>query len=147
MSTIPDVLDALVAKWKTNPPGGLRPDQVFDGPPAGGYVGTEGVAVGADLEDGNVVSFVRPIADLGGGAREQYPVAGVVWCGSGDTTVKPHRDRVAALLDAVEQSLAADLTLGGLVSRVWLTSGAFQQQQTGRGALVSAQFQLEVTRL
>jgi hypothetical protein len=147
MSTIPEVLDALAAKWKADPPVGLRPDQVFDGPPAGGYVGTEGVSVGATFDDDDVVAFTRPIADLRGGAREQYTVTCLTWCGSGDTSTKPRRDRVDAILEALEQSLAADLTLGGLVSRVWMTSGAFQQRQTGRGVLVTAQFQLDVTRL
>lgn len=147
MSSIPEVLDALASKWKDTPPAGLRQDQVFDGPPAGGYVGTEGVSVGATLDDDDVVAFTRPIADLRGGAREQYTVTCLTWCGSGDTSTKPRRDRVDAILEALEQSLAADLTLGGRVSRVWMTSGAFQQRQTGRGVLVAAQFQLDVTRL
>lgn len=147
MSSIPEVLDALVAKWRDSPPAGLRPDQVFDGPPAAGYVGTEGVAVGASLDDDDVVAFTRAIADLRGGAREQYPVTCLIWCGSGDTATKARRDRVNAILEALEQGLAADLTLGGQVSRVWLTSGAFQQRQTGRGALVTAQLELDVTRL
>lgn len=147
MSTIPEVLDALAAKWQTDPPAGLRPDQVFDGPPASAYVGTEGVAVGASLDDDDIVAFTRSVADLRGGAREQYPVTCLAWCGSGDTATKPRRDRVVAIVEALEASLATDLTLGGLVSRVWLASGAFQQRQTGRGVLVTAQFQLDVTRL
>jgi hypothetical protein len=147
VSTIPEVLDALAALWKASPPAGLRPDQVFDGPPAGGYVGTEGVAVGASLDDDDVVAFTRSIADLRGGPREQYPVTCLAWCGSGDTETKPRRDRVVAILEALEASLDADLRLGGLVSRAWLSSGAFQQRQTGRGVLVTAQFQIDVTRL
>lgn len=147
MSTIPEVLDALAAKWAANPPAGLRADQIFDGPPAGGYVGTEGVAVGASIDDDDVVAFSRSVADLRGGAREQYTLTCLVWCGSGDVSAKPRRDRVDAVLEALEASLAADLTLAGLVSRVWMTSGAFQQRQTGRGVLVTAQFELDVTRL
>ncbi|HLS44289.1 MAG TPA: hypothetical protein VK045_02535 [Ornithinicoccus sp.] len=147
MSTIPAVLDTLVARWTATPPAGLRPDQVFDGPPAGGYVGTEGLAVGASIDDDDVVAFTRAISDLRGGPREQYPVTCLIWCGSGDTATKPRRDRVAAILDALEQTLLDDPTLGGAVSRAWLTGGAFQQRQTGRGVLVTATFQVDITRL
>lgn len=147
MSTIPEVLEALVTKWRSSPPAGLRPDQVFDGPPAGGYVGTEGLAIGASIDDDDVVAFTRSISDLRGGAREQYPVGCLIWCGSGDTATKARRDRVVTILETIEQDLAVDLTLGGIVHRVWLTSGALQQRQTGRGALVTAQVQLDVTRL
>jgi len=145
VTAIPEVLDALTAIWRTAQPAGLRPDQVHDGPPAGEYTGTEGVAVGASVQD-NGVEFTAPAADIGGGSGEEATVTCMAWAGSGDTKMKPLRDRVDAVLDALEQALAEDRTLRGAVSSAWLTSGALVQQQTGRGALVTAEFRINVTR-
>jgi hypothetical protein len=145
MTAIPEVLDALTAIWRDASPAGLRPDQVHDGPVVE-YVGTEGVAVGASAEDLSV-EFAQPGADLGGGSGEQATVTCLVWAGSGDTTMKPLRDRVDAVLDALETALAADRTLRGAVSHAWLTSGVLSQLQTGSGALVRAEIRVSVTRL
>lgn len=144
MTAIPEVLDALTAIWRTALPAGLRADQVFDGPPAGEYVGTEGVAVGASIQD-NAVEFTQPAADVGGGSAERISVTCLAWSGSGDTAMKPRRDRVDEILGALEQTLSVDRTLGGVVSTAWLTSGALVQQQN-RGALVTAEFRISVTR-
>jgi hypothetical protein len=145
MTAIPEVLDALTAIWKTAQPAGLRPDQVHDGPVVE-YVGTEGVAVGASAEDISV-EFALPGADLGGGSGERANVVCLVWAGSGDTICKPLRDRVDAVIDALDQAIADDRSLGGVVSHAWLTSGALSQLQTGRGALVRAEIRVTVTRL
>lgn len=146
MTAIPEVLDALTAIWRDAQPAGLRPDQVFDGPIAGEEVGTEGVSVGASTEDLSV-EFTQPGADIGGGSGERATVTCLVWSGSGDTAMKPLRDRVDAILDALETALAADRSLRGAVSHAWLTSGALSQLQTGRGALVRAEIRVTVTRL
>jgi hypothetical protein len=144
MTAIPEVLDALTAIWRTAQPAGLRTDQVHDGP-ATEYAGTEGVGVGASIQD-NGVEWTEPAADVGGGSAQRITVTCLVWSGSGDTTFKARRDRVDAILDALEQTVAADRSLGGAVSTAWLTSGALVQEQTGRGALVRAEVRLTVTR-
>jgi hypothetical protein len=145
MTAIPEVLDALTAIWKTAQPAGLRPNQVYDGPVVE-YVGTEGVAVGASAEDVSV-EFAQPATDVGGGSGERATVTCLVWAGSGDTVFKPLRDRVDAVIDALEQALSADRSLGDVVSHAWLTSGTVSQLQTGRGALVRAEIRVTVTRL
>lgn len=147
MSMIPEVLDALVALWRDGAPAGLRADQVFDGPPAGEYVGTEGVAVGASVQD-NAVEFTARPADLGWQrSAERCTVPCLVWSGSGDTAMKPHRARVDQILEALDQALVDDRTLGGAVSRIQLVSGALVQQQTGTGALVTVEASLQVSLL
>lgn len=144
MTSIPEVLDALTAIWKTAQPAGLRADQVHDGPVVE-YIGTEGVAVGASAEDLSV-EFSLPSTDLGGGYGERASITCLAWAGSGDTRMKPLRDRVDAVVDALEQALAADRTLGGVVARAEIASGVLSQQQTGRGALVRAEVRVNVTR-
>lgn len=144
MTAIPEVLDRLTAIWQAAQPAGLRPDQVHDGPVTQ-YVGTEGVAVGASAEDLSV-ELTQPASDVGGGQGERATVTCMIWSGSGSTTFKPLRDRVDAIQDALEQALATDRTLGGVVSYAELTSGAWSQLQTGNGALVRAEIRVAVTR-
>lgn len=143
MSAVPEVLDALVTAWRNAQDlAGLRPDQVYDGPSVS-YVGTEGVAVGASRED-NAVEFTYPAAGLGS-AADRFTITCLAWSGSGDPTMKPRRARVDAILDALEQRLAEDRTLGGVVSQAWITGGSLVQEQN-RGALVTAEFRVSVTR-
>lgn len=142
MTAIPAVLDALVAAFRAAP--GVSADSVFDGPETAA-VRIEGIAVGMSVED-RAVEFTWSYADPGGGDREHGVVSCVAWSGSGDTSFQPHRDRVAELLSAAAAGLAVDRTLGGAVSTAWITGGAFTQEQTGSGALVTAEFRVEFDR-
>lgn len=147
MSVIPEVLDALVAAWgaaaQTGNLAGLRRDQVYDGPPVT-QAGTEGVAVGASVED-NAVEFTAPPSAMDGTTQDQFTITCLAWSGSGDTTFKPRRDQVDAVLDALELALSADRTLGGVVSTAWITSGNWTQTQAS-GALVTCEFRVDFTR-
>lgn len=144
MTAIPEVLDALVAAWRNAQDlAGLRPNQVYDGPSVS-YVGTEGVAVGTSRED-NAVDFTWPGADLAGGSADRFTIPCLAWSGSGDVAMSPRRARVDLILDALEQHLAQDRTLRGVVSNAWITGGSLTQEING-GALVTVEFRVSVTR-
>lgn len=144
MTAIPEVLDALVTRWRTAQDlSGLRPDQVHDGPPTT-YVGNEGVAVGASRND-NAIEFAQSATDVAGGQADRFRVTCQAWSSSGDIAMKPRRDRVDAIIDALDSHLAVDRTLGGAVSTAWIVGGAFIQEQN-RGALVIAEFSVSVRR-
>jgi hypothetical protein len=59
--------------------------------------------------------------------------------------MKTHRDRVDAILDALESHLDQDRTLGGVVDTAWIVAGSFTQEQN-RGALVTAEFRIQARR-
>lgn len=142
MTAIPEVLDALVSMWRSaHDLAGLRDDQIYDGPSVN-YIGTEGVAVGASVDE-NSIEFSFPPSGLES-TEERFTVACLVWSGSGDTAVKPRRDRVAEILGALELYLAQDRTLGGVVSEAWIVGGSMAQEQN-RGALVTAEIQIQIT--
>jgi hypothetical protein len=145
MTAIPEVLDALTRTWRTSADvqsAGIRPDQVLDGPPTS-YMYSEGIAVGASRED-NSVEFRRNPSSMTD-SNERFDVTCLAWSGSGDTVFKLLRDRCDAFLAAADAALAADRTLGGVVSNAWLVDGAMTQEQTGQGALVMVEFTIEAT--
>jgi hypothetical protein len=134
----PAVCDALVASLGQV----LGADVVFDGPPVRD-VSPSGLAIGATRED-DTSSFVAGAADLGGGISESLTVTCLAWSGSGDVVFKPARDIVRGIVAAVMGRLAADRTLGGVVSTADLTGGIWTQEQTGEGALVMCEFRITV---
>lgn len=143
MTAIPEVLDALVTLWRSaDNLAGLRPDQVYDGPPIT-YLGTEGVSVGASRKDDSV-EFTLPSAGLGS-TGDRFTISCMAWSGSGDTAMKPRRDRVNEILDGLERYLEQDRSLGGVVDTAWIVGGSFSQEQN-RGALVVADFRIHATR-
>lgn len=143
MTAIPEVLDALVAVWRnTQDLADLRPDQVYDGPPVT-YIGTEGVSVGASRKDDSV-EFTYPPSALDS-TGDRFTISCMAWSGSGDVDMKPRRDRVDAILDALERNLAVDRSLGGVVDQAWIVGGSITQEQD-RGALVIAEFRIQARR-
>lgn len=141
MSVLPAVLDALVATLQDAP--GLYRVQVVDGPVVD-YLNSEGVAVGATRDFDPAVAWSRPPAGLEG-QGEAFDVACLAWSGSGSTVVKPVRDRVDQILDAVDARLAEDRTIAGTVSTAWITAGSYVPEQTGSGAIVYAEFRITCT--
>ena len=145
MTAIPEVLDALTELWRASPlvqEAGIRPDQILDGPPVT-YLYSEGVAIGASRED-NSVEFFSSATGLDT-QDERFNVNCITWAGYGDTTFKPLRDKCDSFLAALDNALATDRSLGGVISNAWLTSGAITQEQTGNGALVMVEFTIQAT--
>lgn len=134
-STIPAVLDALVAVARTALPDG----QVFDGPPTEEMQG-DLVMIGFAYPPGTpAVTESRtqrqyaPSPDA-----ESYDVANLfcAWPG-GDTNLKAARDRAYAMIDAFADGLATSPLLDGLVMDVRLSAGSYIPEQTTSGAAVT----------
>lgn len=137
-STIPAVLDGLVAAFRANPV--LADVQVVDGEPAGGLDGPT-VLVGYDGETATVEA--DRAAHLTGG-RETYTIPSMIWVWTGATDPAPVRTRAFELLTAVEAHLTTDPTVGGAASRAHLTVVDFGQSQTPDGATVGLRFAIHV---
>jgi hypothetical protein len=137
---VPGVLDALCQVLRTS--SALTGVAVLDGPEAK-TASNEGIVVGASRED-VAVEFDLPAGGMAS-TGERDTITCLVWSGSGATAFKAHRDRVDQLLTGVETALAADRTLRGLVAAAWISSGTLAQEQTGQGALVTAEIRVEVT--
>jgi hypothetical protein len=140
ISTFPAVCDALAQRWSV----ALGSDLVFDGP-AVRQAGPNGLSIGATREDISS-SFTADPADLGGGYREETTISCLAWAGGGGTVFKPFRDAVRQIVQTALDSLAADPTLGGVVSTAELIGGTWSQDQSGDGGLVTCEFQVVVRK-
>lgn len=140
ISTVPAVLDALVARWRSALPG----VQVSDGQP----VTTENdlIAVGFhDVAGEPAVNSTRTREQLAAQPdRESYDVSCLASSFTGATEFKPVRDRVYELVDAAAADLAEDDTLGGLAMQARLTADDLIQEQTEQGAVATVRFTVHV---
>ncbi|WP_433225603.1 hypothetical protein [Actinomadura formosensis] len=142
VSTVPAVLDALVARARA----ALPEVQVLDGGPhrdtdpdvvAIGFTGDPGEAA---VEDTRTREQLATSPD-----RERYEITSLAssWRGE-EHDAKAVRDRVYEMLDALAAELERDQRLGGLVNRARLSSGAFAQEQTNKGAVATVRFVVSV---
>lgn len=135
VSTIPDVLDALVALARRVLPDG----QVFDGPPTEEMAG-DLVMIGFAYPPGTpAVTDTRNRRQYATSPdSESYDVANLfcAWPG-GETDLKTARDRAFTMIDAFAAGLAEDSRLGGLVKRVRISADAYVPEQTTAGASVT----------
>lgn len=134
-STIPDVLDALVALTRR-----VLPDaQIFDGPPTDEMQG-DLVMVGFAFPPGTpAVTDTRTRQQYATSPdTESYDVANLVcaWPG-GETVLRTARDRAFAMVDALGAGLADDPLLGGLVKRARISADSYIPEQTDSGASVT----------
>lgn len=142
VSTVPAVLDAIVALAAAALPGVL----VSDGEPLDpssddivviGFNGTPGDAV--------VTATLTNEQMAVGDDREQYEIACLasVWRG-GQRDAKAVRDRAYELVQTVANALAADSRLGGLVMMAGLSAGEYAPLQTDQGAVATLHFTITV---
>lgn len=139
MSAIPAVLDALVANLAVALPG----VQILDGPAT---VEIEGdvVAVGFSADAGGpAVEGTEAPAGLAG-SREQFDVLGAASSWTGDTLIKPRRDRAFEMLAAVKAELKRDQTLNGTCTQARLQVTDYIAEQTTKGAVVTVTFRVGV---
>lgn len=135
VSTIPDVLDALVALARR-----VLPDaQVFDGPPTEEASG-DLIMIGFAFPQGSpAVTDTRTRQQYATSPdTESYDVANLIcaWPGA-DTDLKNARDRAFAMVDALGAGLAASSLLGGLVKRARVSADVYiPEQVTGAAATV-----------
>lgn len=140
ISTVPAVLDALVARWAA-----ALPDvQVSDGQPV--VTQDDLIAVGFhDVPGEPAVNSTRTREQLASMPdRESYDVSCIASTFTGGTEFKPIRDRVYELVDAAATVLVEDRTLGGVVMLAQLTSDDLIQEQTEQGAVATVRFVVHV---
>lgn len=142
-SSIPGALDGLYALatrvlpevqvWDGAPSGDLADDMVF--------VGWSG-----DDEDDTVVESTRTRDQVTTDPdHESYTITNIAYSWPGDgAEAKTARDRVYGFVNAIASELAADPTMGGVVGRAMLTTEAFAQSQTERGAAAAVRFTVSV---
>lgn len=142
-SAVATVADALIANWTALP--GLTGVEVVDGPRPEAPGPGDLVVLGhnGDPESTAEVTVTQELASLDGSSRWE---TGVVPCcvvsQSGDTDLSARRARAFALLAAIETSVRADLTLGGLVLSAQITSAGARQLQNGAGSAVVVPFEI-----
>jgi len=140
VSTVPGVLDALVALWGQALPG----VQVADGEPVN--VADDVLVVGfTGVPDEPAVTSTRTREQMAAQPdRESYDITCLASSWSGTTEFKPVRVRAYELLSAAAGALAADPSLGGLVLQTRLSTEDVIQSQTDKGAVVTVRFTVHV---
>lgn len=133
MSSIPAVIDFLVADWAVALPDAV---QVIDGPPVVNFE-QDGVAVGWVTDELSVVSK-QSDASLAN-RREAFDVHCFMWARTGDELVKPVRDRIFGYLDTINTRLKGS-RLGGAVARAQVANVDYDQGQTADGAWATIGF-------
>lgn len=124
MSSIPAVIDALLAVARTALPG----VEVFDGFPRRPIDNIDFVAVGGKSEP--VADGTQDAVVIGNRRRDEtYTVRFYCSSSKGTPTQKATRDRVFELMAAVESGVRNDPTLGGLVMSAQV-GGRVSLQQT-----------------
>lgn len=142
VSTVPAVLDELVARWRL----ALPEVQVLDGGP---HRDTEDdvICVGFQVPPGAPsVEDTRTRQQLASSPdREQYEITCLAssWRGE-EHDAKAVRDRVYEMLDVLAAELERDPRLGGLVMRARLSAAALAQEQTNKGATATVRFVISV---
>lgn len=122
--------------------------EVYDGPaPESGYA-QQWLAVGMPWEtDQQPVTVDRTELGAGPRVRLDYAVACVAYAGGGDPGFAQYRDQLAVLIAAVDDELAADRTLGGLVARAGIADMAMTQGADAQGYGAMAAFTVAATVL
>jgi hypothetical protein len=144
-STVPVTLAALVDKFKA----AIPTFQVVDGPDYDAR--TSFLAVGWDGEDEPAIVVQRSIADARRGRdQETYDVTSLISVHDASTdpnvsSVRKVRETLFAAFESIMQALDADQTLGGAVTRAWITEYAYVPVLAESGATASLRFTVNVT--
>lgn len=142
VSTIPAVVDALVAAARAALPG----VQVLDGGPVTDLQ-PDVVCVGHTGEPGEASIDARQTdSDYGGAtSRETYQITCLASSWRGDTTAaKTVRDRAFEMVAALAAGLDADQTLGGVAARVDIATHLVGADQTDKGPVCTVRFAVTV---
>jgi hypothetical protein len=144
VSVIPSVIDALVARLQAataDPDSGLHEIQIIDGPPVEDVEG-EFVAVGLQPEDVNIdADFTR--SDVVQGTREDFSLICMCRSFQGATDIAARRRVAFDLLDAVDQAINADQSLGGACSQAWISRVEYRPRRR-RGVQIALPFLVQV---
>jgi hypothetical protein len=139
-STIPAVLDHLVARWTAL----LDGVQVVDGEPITTEKDVVCVGFTGDQGDPGVENTRTREQVAASPDRESYDVYCAIQVRRGSTQTSTVRDRAYAILGRLDADLAADQTLAGLAGLARLTSESLVQEQTDKGAMGTVRFTVHV---
>lgn len=137
-STIPAVLDAIIAAWSTAP--ALTGVAIVDGQPVTGLE-DDAIIVGYTEEETGVDSA---LADDLAGRMETYDVTCVVSVWHGDTAMAPMRTRAFEVLSAAADALATDPGVAAAAARTHVRARTVNQTQSRWGAKVDITFAVHV---
>lgn len=134
MSRLPEIIDALVQRWTTDPD--LAEARVLDGPQVTDSAAQDWVMVGYDGGDSGSFQAATVEQDWAGmtALREERIAltVAVVAC-RGDTDVKAARDRVYEMAAVLAASLRADPSAGLPQMQIAIGSNVLHQEQTPDG--------------
>lgn len=118
--------------------------EVFDGPDSTRPFAPRAVTIAAAFEDDqNAVDYERTETGFGPSVTETLDVACSVYVGSGavdETAVDEHRAAAGAILQAIDDGLRSDPTLGEVTASARITSAQWLQGNDGQGAGVIVGF-------
>lgn len=137
MSQVPELIDALVARWRTDE--GLAGVKVTDGPLVTESAAREWVTVGYDGDEGGLFqagTTEQDWAGMGTSRTEATRLSVGITVRRGDNEVKAARDRAYAILAVLAASLRADPTAGVPSAQVAIAATDLRQEPTGHGARV-----------
>lgn len=130
MSAVPDVLDAMVARWSR-----LGNLQVENGPSSRDLT-RDALLVGFTPED-SPLAAAEQTADLRGARdQESFVVASVIRCWTGGDDVAALTRRAYAHLAAIRADLRRDTTLDGAVARARFAAHSLARYRNDQGQLV-----------
>ena len=139
MSTVPAALNALRDVWAA----ALAGVRVIDGPWLDSPSEPAVIVVGWLPEEGPTVDFGDAVAGLDS-AREIYDVTNLASAWRGDAAMAPTRQAADDLLEGARGAIAADPTLGGVVTRARLAAGSWSQYRTAQGTQVTVEFTVHI---
>lgn len=137
MAVVPDTIDALYAVLKAAT--GLRNVQILDGPQAV-WPNKEFIVVGLSPEDPTVSATRQPAGLSMGSTTETVDITCMARSWTGDTAIKPCRDRAYEMVAAAQTAVDADPSLGGACSHAEVTGSVYAPSQGTRGVVVDVVF-------
>jgi hypothetical protein len=137
-STIPAVIDALLAALRARPALQAPDVAVVDGYPSRNLSQTRLITIGGQAEP--TVTGDQTVTSLGNRRREEdYAVRVYCSADAGGTDQKGARDRAFGLLAELEETLRDDATLGGIV-RYAEVAGSLTLLQTDESTAASGRW-------
>jgi hypothetical protein len=144
-SAVPDAIDALLAILRAAP--ALAQVQIVDGPPVDDQSGADQLCIGYQPGEGESASMLQEFTYAGARRREENGVINC-WIDSwtGDSDIRPRRQRAFALLAVVEDALRGSQTapeaptLNGVVQWSQVAGGSLVQVNTDQGVRAGVAF-------
>jgi hypothetical protein len=117
--------------------------EVTDGPPTQD-IGSDVLAIALTDDDTDVIA-ARDTADLCDGSQESYDINCMVKIATGDTEIKPVRDRAFQILEIFHTALKSDRTLGGAVTQARISSVSYEpSRMPNMGLSITLTFRVHI---